>query len=269
MATLTVTKDYLDGTDLFAADLDAIVDSLELFFNTTKVNDDNIQEGSITSGILGSAIIATARIQDNAVTEDKIAVGAINTAKINDEAITAAKIEDESLTDEKIAEDAITAAKLDLTAVVETGFESAIAATTTLFSQSFTTSGNPVVFSLDRSPSAVEADATQVSTSTDSGSPLIEIPRTFCSMELTLKRDGVEVDSALFSLSRLLTSNVSIISPMSHMFNLIDKDPPAGTYTYTIDLSAPTNYPFGPSFTFDLVGDINANRLQYHIFEIY
>jgi hypothetical protein len=48
MPTLSVTKSYADGDILLEADLDAIRTSIQTFFNTTKIDDDNIQNAGIT-----------------------------------------------------------------------------------------------------------------------------------------------------------------------------------------------------------------------------
>ena len=49
MPSLTVTKSYSDGNPLTEAMLDDIKSSLETFFNTTKIDSDNIQAGGITT----------------------------------------------------------------------------------------------------------------------------------------------------------------------------------------------------------------------------
>lgn len=48
MPTLSITKSYADGDILLEADLDAIRTSIQTFFNTTKIDDDNIQNAGIT-----------------------------------------------------------------------------------------------------------------------------------------------------------------------------------------------------------------------------
>lgn len=65
-----------------------------------------IQNGSITTAIIGDAAITTAKISDLAVNNAKIATAAISTATIQDAAITNAKIHD-------LAADKITAGTLD------------------------------------------------------------------------------------------------------------------------------------------------------------
>lgn len=84
MPTLTITKSYADGDILTEADLDNIRNDVITFLNTTKLDDDNIQD----AGITGSS-----KLIDSSVT----------TAKINDAAITTAKIADLAVTSDKLA----------------------------------------------------------------------------------------------------------------------------------------------------------------------
>lgn len=48
MPTLNVTKTYADGDILLEADLDSIRTSIQTFFNTTKIDNDNIQDNGIS-----------------------------------------------------------------------------------------------------------------------------------------------------------------------------------------------------------------------------
>lgn len=103
MATLDVTRAYSDGEVLTEAQIDTIRTDIETFFNTTKLNDDNIQNSGITGSTkLADASISTAKLADSSI---------IN-AKIQDDAITTSKIIDEAVTAAKIADNAVTAAKL-------------------------------------------------------------------------------------------------------------------------------------------------------------
>lgn len=98
MATLSVSKTYSDDTLLSASDIDAIVDSVETFVNTTRLNDDNINADSITaSSKFKTASITSAKFANEAVTSAKIADSAVTTDKIADLAITGAKIAGSSL----------------------------------------------------------------------------------------------------------------------------------------------------------------------------
>ena len=119
MPTLSITKSYQDGDVLFEADLDNIKNDLETFFNSTKINDSNIQDAgitastklvdsSVTTGKLGAGAVTTAKIADSAVTTAKIADSAVTTAKIADSAVTSAKIADGAITTAKIADGAVT-----------------------------------------------------------------------------------------------------------------------------------------------------------------
>ena len=48
MATLSIPKNYADGTILFESDLDDIRTAVEDFINVTKLNVDNLQNDGIT-----------------------------------------------------------------------------------------------------------------------------------------------------------------------------------------------------------------------------
>lgn len=79
MATISITKSYLDGEILLEADLDNIKDDVETFLNVTGINDDNIQAAGITaSSKLIDATITTAKLADDCVTAAKIAATAIS-----------------------------------------------------------------------------------------------------------------------------------------------------------------------------------------------
>lgn len=98
MATLSTTRSYEDGEVLVEADLDAFLDDIETFINTTKFNDDNIQN----SGITGSTKLLNA-----SVTESKLAANAVTTLKIADSAVTTAKILDSNVTNDKLANEVL------------------------------------------------------------------------------------------------------------------------------------------------------------------
>lgn len=95
MGTLDARRTYIDGSILFAADLDAIIDDIETFVNTTKLNDDNLQDQGITgSAKLIDASVTAGKLASNAITTTKIADANVTTPKIADEAVTRAKIDD-------------------------------------------------------------------------------------------------------------------------------------------------------------------------------
>jgi hypothetical protein len=123
MASLSISRTYNTGVVLTEADLDAICDGTETFLNTTKINDDNIQNGGITGSSklidstvtavkLSSDAVTTVKILDSNVTTAKINDLAVTTAKINDLGVTTAKINDLAVTAGKIAADAVTTAKI-------------------------------------------------------------------------------------------------------------------------------------------------------------
>jgi hypothetical protein len=138
MATLDVRRLYNDGDPLFEADLDAIIDDIETFVNTTKLSDDNIQnagitastklvDGSITAAKLGSDSVTTAKILDANVTTAKLVDGILSAdatgrAKMADSFVNAAKIADGILSADatgraKMADGFVNAAKLGSDAV--------------------------------------------------------------------------------------------------------------------------------------------------------
>lgn len=114
MAQIDVRRLYADGDILLGADLDAFLDDIEAFLNTTKINNDNIQNNSITaSDKLADASISAAKIQSDAVTTAKILDANVTTAKIADDAVTAAKIADGAIdAAAKLASDVVETAKI-------------------------------------------------------------------------------------------------------------------------------------------------------------
>jgi microcystin-dependent protein len=83
MAQISIRQLYADAEILFASDLDAIVDDIETFLNSTKINDDNIQNSGIT---------ASDKLVDASINAAKLASDAVTTAKILDANVTRAKI---------------------------------------------------------------------------------------------------------------------------------------------------------------------------------
>lgn len=96
MPTLSITKEYQDGDILLESDLDAIKTSLETWANTTKLDDDNIQNSGIT---------ASSKLVDGSVTASKLGTNAVTTAKLNASAVTTAKIANDAVDKDKIAAD--------------------------------------------------------------------------------------------------------------------------------------------------------------------
>jgi hypothetical protein len=118
MATIDITRSYNDTELLVAQDFDNIVDETKTFLNTTRINNDNTQDGGIdasTKLTLGS--LSSAKIVDSNVTSTKLAESpdGISAAKINDLAVTTAKINDLAVTTAKINDLAVTQGKLSIT----------------------------------------------------------------------------------------------------------------------------------------------------------
>jgi len=121
MPTLSITKSYADGEVLFEADLDIIKSDIETFVNTTKLDDDNIQDNGITGSTkIIDGTITAAKIAASAITSTTLATDSITTAKIQDLAVTAAKIADLGVTTGKIANTNVTTAKISDGAVTIT-----------------------------------------------------------------------------------------------------------------------------------------------------
>lgn len=108
MPTLNVTKTYADNEILVSNDIDNIIDSLESFVNNVKLDDQNIQDNSITTVNIADGAITAATIEAEAITTAKILDGAVTLNKIADQAITAALIGDGELTEAKIEDETFT-----------------------------------------------------------------------------------------------------------------------------------------------------------------
>lgn len=128
MASIDVRRTYADGDILLAADFDAFLDDLETFLNTTKINDDNIQnngitasdkliDASISTAKIANLAVTTAKINDLSVTSGKLASGAVISGKIDSLAVGETNIAAGAVTETKIAGGSVTAAKLGNNAV--------------------------------------------------------------------------------------------------------------------------------------------------------
>jgi hypothetical protein len=90
MPNLTITKSYTDGDLLFEADLDNIRNDLLTFFNNTKIDAINIQDGSIGGVNLDPGIVDDVGIEK-----------ATNTFRLKDLGVTSAKLADAIVTRDK------------------------------------------------------------------------------------------------------------------------------------------------------------------------
>ena len=84
---------------------------------TAKITDANvttakIADGAVTSAKIADLGIATGDIADSAITSGKIATGAVGTTKIDDLSVTEGKIAPTAVTTGKIADSAVTSAKI-------------------------------------------------------------------------------------------------------------------------------------------------------------
>ena len=246
MASIDITRSYTDGEALLEPDLDAIQTDLTTFFNTTKVNDDNIQGGGIRASTkLASASISTAKLTDGTVTSAKIAASAITTAKIADGAVTAAKLADGAVTTAKIAtgslvaadfaDNAVTAAKRSNCnlVVASSGITNPYSTTTTSEESvtnatlSITTTGNPVFVGLN-APAVVSYIRSRWRTS--AGNQMVRIYRDSTKI--------MEMDLDVVHNTAEPTFSTFVFHPANSFF-VIDQ-PAAGTYTYTLRLLTAT-----------------------------
>jgi hypothetical protein len=110
------TPTYADNTILYEAQLDDEVRvPTEDFFNVTKLDEDNIQDGSVTSSKVASAAISEAKIANASIDSDCIAKSAsFNTLR----AVTSDHIRDNSITSAKIADGTISQDKLKTANIV-------------------------------------------------------------------------------------------------------------------------------------------------------
>lgn len=67
MPTLSITKSYSNGNPLTAAMLDDIVNGVQTFLNTTKIDATNIQSAAITQACLASGAVGSSQIAAGAV----------------------------------------------------------------------------------------------------------------------------------------------------------------------------------------------------------
>lgn len=108
MSLLDVTRAYSDGNALTGAMIDAFLDDIEIFINTTKISDDNIQDNGITGSTkLINASIPAAKLATNSVSTDKIIDLNVTEAKLAADAVITTKILDANITVPKLAADVL------------------------------------------------------------------------------------------------------------------------------------------------------------------
>ena len=255
MATLSIAKNYADATILFESDLDDIRDALLTFLNTTKLNDDNIQDSGITaSSKLVNSSISGAKLNANVVDDSTIELvssqirikdDGITTAKIADSAVTSAKIADSAVTTAKIADGGVTRAKLEDRTVTTDGTDpgaggiskstssgtfstsSSTLTDVTNVSTTITTTGRPVMVFLEPDGTTNPAELkSSRSASTNSA-------------QYAILRDATTVGQAEITVDGVSSSGSSSLSHSPSGFMVID-DVAAGTYTYKLQAKVAT-----------------------------
>jgi hypothetical protein len=150
MAQLNVRRTFLSMEVPLQSDIDLFLNDIETFLNITKLNNENIQDNSITASTkIAPLSITASKFKNVAVTTAKILDANVTTAKIADEAVTTAKINDSAVTTAKIADGAITNSKLanlnsQSASITATGTSSYVQ----LASVSITTNGRPIYIRL-------------------------------------------------------------------------------------------------------------------------
>lgn len=233
MATLTTTKNYADGTLLFASDLDDFLNDIEAFLNTTKIGDANIQSASLTAGsALADGAVTTSKFQTSSVTAAKLASSSVDTANILDGAVTTVKILDAAVTAAKVDNLAVTNVKI-LNNAVTSSKRAAVN-----WSRS-SSSGNVT----NSTTSDVEAVSTSITTN---GRPvqIVLIPDGSSSAaSIGLNPPGGTVERAVYSLYRDSTMiaqysfaavNPDGLSISPSAINFIDTTVTEGTYAYKL-----------------------------------
>lgn len=142
MAILTTTRLYQTGELLLDTDFNIFLDDIELFLNSTKVNDDNIQDQGVNAALkLANATISNNKISDLSVTADKVADTTVTAAQLTSNSITESKLADSGIATTDILDEALTTAKIAAD-VVPSIRPLAVASFTTAGSHSWTVPAN-------------------------------------------------------------------------------------------------------------------------------
>lgn len=238
MSTLDITRTYADGTLLYAADFDALCDESETFFNTTKLNGDNIAADGLTGSL---------KITDTSITTVKILDSAITTLKLEDEAVTTQKINDNAVTTDKILDSTVVTADfsdLNVTYVKQAAITSSI----TSSSGSFLNTGSADVTNLSQSFTTVGVRPVLISIRPDgSGIGFIGSPtQTITTLEIY--RDSTLIAQYL-AASSFKFNHANIL--------LVDDVGVQGTYTYKARINS-----FGSS------GGLNVNNCILSVIQL-
>lgn len=254
MPTLTLTKNYADATILFASDFDVWLTELETFLNTTKIDDGNLLDASITASTsITDASITTVKLPSNAVTTAKIADSGVEEGDFALLAATTAKLADASVTTEKILDANVTTAKVGTSAITRTKLTASNYAISSSINYAFYNSsyypGTPNLTTSDQSiPNAtvtittngnpVEVRVMPILYAIPNGGFIQAIEPGGGYTVFTVYRDAVaiavlEMNEAVsdFSQSTNISSSIMGIGP------ILDS-PSAGTYTYTLKVKS-------------------------------
>lgn len=235
MASIDITKSYLDGEILLEADLDNIINDVETFLNTTGINDDNIQNAGITaSSKLIDGTISTDKLATSAVTTEKIAADAIDGTLIADDSIDSEHYVDESIDTAHIADSAVTPAKRSSLGQQLSSSSGSFSTTSTSdtdvtnLSVSIPTTGRPVFVGL---VSANHASTDSILRLTEgSGSP------STARVTMRFVRDSTQISRSSFGWSGNNTGFSIPEIPPSAVWTI--DTPSAGTYTYKFTVAS-------------------------------
>lgn len=250
MPTLTLTKNYADATILFASDFDVWLTELETFLNTTKINDGNLLDASITASTnITDASITTAKLPSNAVTTAKIADSGIEEGDFSLLAATTAKLADASVSTEKILDANVTTAKIGTSAITRTKLAASNYAVSSSINYAFyNPSDFPSTPNLTTSDQSIPNASAAITTS---GNPVeirllpdilaaaIQNRRPGAGYAvLTVYRDATAV--AIVELNEAVTDYTISINANSsvHSIGPIIDSPSAGSYTYTVKVKS-------------------------------
>jgi hypothetical protein len=246
MGQLNARRTYASLEVPLESDIDLFLNDIETFLNITKLNNDNIQDASITASTkLSPLSITTSKFKNVSVTTAKIADGNITTAKIEDDAITAAKILDSNITTAKILDSNVTTAKIaDLNITTAKILDASV--TNIKLSLNYQVSSDSGIYEIISG----DEDITNCSVSiTTTGYPVLiaAIPGTTgddssisvggvtsISSYINIKRDSTTLFREPIIASNTYGSSSGFALPPSMIF-YIDDTPGAGTYTYKLN----------------------------------
>jgi hypothetical protein len=254
MSTLTVAPTYSNGNVLTEAQIDAVGDTIETYFNTTLIDDANIQANALTGSTkLDNTAVTTAKIQSSAITTAKLVdsvdtTDGITTAKIADTNVTTAKIADSAVTAAKIANGAVTAAKIN--GIPKAVYPAIPVASNTLsdltvsnstptlvgsVSATGLTSGKPVIVSLESSTTSAGSGYIELYCIGDTTGGTQDISDN-CRGEIYIYKDGVSVYKSHLWWAYAAAGSVSTVRiPLSSITYIDTASSTSHTYSLYIN----------------------------------